>query len=254
MDRGHTDQDRPAIDVDDQDRAHVSVVTQSTDFHTAIGGCTEVAPGPYVVRLSVDGSSFDSCVGLGGDDFANSVALDPSGNVYITGRSSGGGYPITIGGAPAGDAVATKLDDALSSVQYSLTLGYTEGLGIAVDSLGRATVVGTDGADAGFTLLAANGQITHETFWGGSLFDQANGVALDPLGHAYVTGETRSTGFPGDTVLNSSPFQAARSGNIDAWIVKHLRDDPVVLVPSMSWGLLLVAGVPLMLGGRLARA
>ncbi len=318
-DRGNTDQDRPAIDVDALGRAHVSVVTQSTDFHSSIG-CTEIAPGPYVVRLSTDGSSFDTCVGLGGDDFvfardivvdslgralvvgftadpnlntttgtfsispltgedaflmrvnatgtaieagtyfggsgddfANSVALGPLGNVYITGRSSGGGYPITIGAAPVGDAVATKIDGALSTVQYSLVLGYSEGLGIAVDSLGRATVVGTDNGDAGFTLLAANGQISHETFWGGSLFDQANGVALDPHGHAYVTGETRSTGFPGDTVLSSTPFQATRSGNIDAWIVKHLRDDPIALVPSMTWGYVLVAGALLVLGGRLSR-
>ncbi len=312
LDRGNSEQDRPAIAVDASGRAHVSVVTQSTDFHTAVG-CTETSPGPYVVRLSADGSSFDSCVGLGGDDFvfardiaidasgralvvgftadpnllttvgtfsgsplmgedaflmrvnavgtavdagtyfgstgddfANAVALDPSGNVYITGRG-GVGYPITIGGAASGNAVATKLDDALATILYSVVLGYNEGLGIAVDALERATVVGTDNSDAGFTLLAATGGIDHETFWGGILFDQANGVALDSLGHAYVTGETRSTGFPGDTVLSSSPFQAARSGNIDAWIVKHLRDDPIA-VPSMTWGLGLMVGALLAVG------
>ncbi len=125
-----------------------------------------------------------------------------------------------------------------------------------MDPLGRATVVGTDGADAGLTLLEANGQIAHETFWGGSLLDRANGVALDPSGHAYVTGETRSTGFPGDTVLNSSPFQSALSGNIDAWVVKHQRDDPIAPVPSMTRGfvLVLVGCALLVLWGRLSRA
>jgi len=317
-DRGNSDQDRPAIDVDSLGRAHVSAVTQSTDFHTSVG-CTETSPGPYVVRLSADGSSFDSCVGLGGDDFvfardivvdaldralvvgftadpnlnttvgtfsqvplmgedaflirinaagtavetgtyfggtsddfANAVALDPSGNVYIAGASAGGGYPITIGGAPSGSAVATKLDSALSSVLYSLAVGYNEAFGIAVDSIGRATVVGTDNFDAGFTLLEANGSLAHETFWGGGLLDLANGVALDSVGHAYVTGETRSTGFPGDTVLNGSPFQATRSGNIDAWVVKHLRDDPI-LVPSMTWGLGVVAAALLAVAMRRSR-
>lgn len=317
LDRGDTEQDRPAIDVDDFDRAHVSVVTQSTDFHTSVG-CTETSPGPYVVRLAANGSSFDACVGLGGDafvfardividatgralvvgftadpnllttmgtfsstplmgedaflvrvdvagtavdsgtyfggtgdDFANSVALDDSGNVYITGRG-GVGYPITTGSAASGDAVATKLDDALATVQYSVVLGYSEGLGIAVDALGRATVVGTDNADAGFTLLEAGGPISHETFWGGLFLDQANGVALDSMGHAYVTGETRSTGFPGDTVLSMTPFQATKSGNIDAWIVKHLRDDPI-RVPSMTWGLGFMVGTLLWVGARRVR-
>ncbi len=316
-DRGDSDQDRPAIDVDALNRAHVSVVTQSTDFHTSIG-CTEIAPGAYVVRLSADGSSFDTCVGLGGDDsvfardivvdtlgralvvgftsnldlnttlgtfsgstlgaedaflirvnaagtavdagtyfggigddFANSVALDPSGNIYITGRGDSG-YPITLGSAASGGAVATKLDTALSSVQYSVVLGYGEGFGIAVDLLGRATVVGSDNLDAGFTLLEANGGVSHETFWGGSLRSQANGVALDQLGHAYVTGETRANGFPGDIVLNPSPFQDTRPGSTAAWIVKHLRDDPVP-VPLMTWGLVLVAGALLALGVRVLR-
>lgn len=309
MDRGNSEQDRPAIAVDASGRAHVSAVTQSTDFHTSVG-CTETSPGPYVVRLAADGSSFDSCVGLGGDDFVfardivvdasgralvvgftadpnllttggtfstiplmgedaflmrinaagtaidagtyfggtgddflNSVALDSSGNIYVGGLG-GVGYPITLGGAASNDAVATKIDDSLATVLYSIALGYSEAFGIAVDSFGRATVVGTDGADAGFTLLEADGSFNHETFWGGSLLDRANGVALDAFGHAYVTGETRSTGFPGDTVLSSTPFQATRSGNIDAWIVKHLRDDPIGVPSVMSWGIaMMVAGM-----------
>jgi hypothetical protein len=67
-----------------------------------------------------------------------------------------------------------------------------------------------------------------------------------------VTGETRSTGFPGDTVLNPSPFQGTRPGNIDAWVVKHLRDDPVQ-VPMMTWGILPMAGVITLLGSAMFR-
>ncbi len=306
-DRANSEQGVPGIAVSSTGTVYLSVVTQSTDFHT-LYSCTETSPGPYMVRLNAAGSSFDACVGLGGDDFvfardialdssgravivgftadpnlnttsgtfstaplmgedafiirinsaatavdagtyfggtsddfANAVAIGGDGGIYITGRSSGGGYPITSGSPPSGDAVATKIDSALSTVTWSLVVGYNEGLGIAVDSLHRATVVGTDNQDAGFTLLTATGTIDHETFWGGLLFDTANSVALDIYGHAYVTGETRSTGFPGDTVLNPSPFQATRSGNIDAWVVKHRRNFPVFL-PGLTWGL-----VPLVL-------
>ena len=180
----------------------------------------------------------------------------PMANLYLAGRSDSADYPITIGGAPSGDAVVTKLDDALLNVSYSRTVGYSEALAIAVDALGRASVVGTDGFDAGFTLVAADGGFEHDTFWGGSLFDTANAVALDASGHAYVTGETRSAGFPGDTVLNPTPFQGSRSGNIDAWLVKHLRDDPVPppsLVPALTGGAAILVVGMLLLGVRLTR-
>jgi hypothetical protein len=105
-------------------------------------------------------------------------------------------------------------------------------------------------------LVVVDGGFEHDTFWGGSLFDTANAVALDASGHAYVTGETRSTGFPGDTVLNPTPFQASRSGSIDAWLVKHLRDDPVPppsLVPALTGGAAILVVGMLLLGLRLTR-
>lgn len=230
------------IAVDVFGRAVIVGFTADPNLNTNVGAFSTtplMGEDAFLMRINAARTAVETGTYFGGssDDFANSVALGDDGGVYITGRSSGGGYPITSGGAPSGDAVATKLDNALASVLYSLVVGYNEGLGIAVDAEHRATVVGTDNSDAGFTLLSASGTIDHETFWGGGFFDTANGVALDVYGHAYVTGETRSTGFPGDTVLNPSPFQATRSGNIDAWVVKHLRDDPV-FVPGLTWGLL----------------
>ena len=321
-DRSDTELDKPSVALDSHGRAVVSVVSQSTDFHT-VAGCNLSSPGPYVVRVAADGASFEACVGVGGDqfvflrdlvvdtqdravvigytadpnvvttagtfspttiggeeiiivrtnasgtaidagtyfggtgdDFGNGLAIGPDGNLYLAGRSDSADYPITIGGAPSGDAVVTKLDDTLLNVSYSRTVGYSEALAIAVDALGRASVVGTDGFDAGFTLVAADGGFEHDTFWGGSLFDTANAVALDASGHAYVTGETRSTGFPGDTVLNPTPSQASRSGSIDAWLVKHLRDDPVPppsLVPALTGGAAILVVGMLLLGLRLTR-
>ncbi len=92
----------------------------------------------------------------------------------------------------------------------------------------------TDYFDAGFTLLSATDALEHETFWGRLLFYGASGAAIDSHGHTHVTGVTRSTGFPRDSVLNPSLFQASRSGNIDAWVVKHQRDSPV-FVPALTW-------------------
>ena len=129
-----------------------------------------------------------------------------------------------------------------------------EAMAVGVDALERPTVVGVSLGDVVFTNISADGQIDHETFWGGSLPDFVNGIAIDAVGHAYVTGETRSTSFPGDTVLNPNPFQAAKSGSADAWVIRHLRDDPigaaVPLLPGGGAALLLVLGLGL--GGALA--
>lgn len=239
--------------VDASDRALVvgytgdlNVVTTAGTFSTVKLGVEDI----ILVRINAAATAVEtgSYFGATGDDFANGVALDAAGNVYLTGRSSSLGYPVTIGSAPSagGDGVVTKLNGALSTVLYSRTVGFSEGFAIAVDALSRATVVGTDNQDAAFLHLSAAGFQDFETFWGGLFPDFAFGVVLDAAGHAYVTGETRSTGFPGDTVQNPSPFQPSLSGNRDAWVVKLLRDDPVpVPVPAIPGGMLPLLAVAL---------
>jgi hypothetical protein len=224
--------------------ADPNVVTTPGTFSTSPLGGEDI----ILSRINAAGTAVQAGTYFGGsgDDFANGIALGSALDVYLTGSSaSTSDYPITIGGPPSGGGVATKLDSALSTVSFSRTVSGT-GLDIAVDRLGRSSVFGGDNFEAVFTHLSASGFLEHETFWGGGLFDTANAVALDSLGHAYVTGETRSSGFPGDTVLNPSPFQGSISGNKDAWVLKLLRDDPVPPLPSVPGlhtgvGMLIVA-------------
>jgi len=218
----------------------LNVVTTPGTFSTVKLGVEDI----ILVRVNSAATAVETGPYFGGigDDFANGVALDSAGDVYLTGMSSSPGYPVTIGSGPSalGDGVVTKLNGALSTVLYSRTmLNIRDGSAIAVDALFRATVVGTDHQDAGFLQLSASGLQDFETLWGGTFPDFAFGVALDAAGHAYVTGETRSTGFPGDTVQNQNPFQSSISGNRDAWVLKLLRDDPVAVpVPVISGGML----------------
>jgi hypothetical protein len=62
---------------------------------------------------------------------------------------------------------------------------------------------------------AAGNALGYSTFWGGSRNDQANSIAIDVYGQAYVGGDTESPNFP--TVL---PFQAAFGGLRDAFHFK----------------------------------
>ena len=90
---------------------------------------------------------------LGGSaaDAGNGIAVDPSGNAYITGSTVSADFPTTAaafqakyGGGNA-DAFATKLDPTGATLLYSSFLGGTNtdiGNGIAVDSTGAAYIAG----------------------------------------------------------------------------------------------------------------
>jgi hypothetical protein len=169
---------------------------------------------------------YSTYLGGSASDGAYGVAVDASGAMYIAGTTSSTNFP----GAsfPASDAAGsyhvfvTKLNQSGSAIVYSTYLG---GNGndfandLAIDSAGEAFVVGATsssnfpiattlqsgygGSYDGFvTKLSTIGSMVFSTYVGGSLNDQAEGVAVDGAGEAFVTGLTFSTNFP-----TASPLQ-----------------------------------------------
>jgi hypothetical protein len=182
---------------------------------------------------------------LGGSaaDEGFSVAVDASGNAYITGRATSSDFP-TVGpfqSAPGSkiDAFVAKLNAAGNALVYSTYLGGSGvdlGHGITVDKDGNAYVVGnTESTDfplvnpldstantAGNGFLAkinASGTaLIYSTYLGGqsgSGDSGANGIAIDAAGEAYVTGITVSTSFPTVNALDGT-----EKGFSDAFVSK----------------------------------
>ena len=93
-------------------------------------------------------------------DAGQNIAVDKSGNAYVTGRTESEDFPIEDAlqrplngrrcqGSPCHDAFVTKLDPS-GQIVYSTYLGGTgneEGWGIAVDGDGRAYVTGNTDSD-----------------------------------------------------------------------------------------------------------
>jgi hypothetical protein len=184
---------------------------------------------------------------LGGSayDSSTAIAVEASGNSYITGWTNSTNFPVTTGvfqtncGGSSGcssrnsDIFVSKLSSDGSTVVYTTFIGGSNvdvAKGIVVDGLGNAYVVGhtastdyptTSGTvqktfggamDAVVTELNANGTaLGFSTYLGGSGIDEPTAIARDGLGNIYVTGLTYSTDFP-----TSSPLQAANGGNQDA--------------------------------------
>jgi hypothetical protein len=168
--------------------------------------------------------AFSTFLGGSGQEVDGGIAIDLAGNIYVTGYTYSGNFPKslkaydrTFAGLPF-DAFVTKLNPAGSGLVYSTYLGGNAkdaGLGISVDQYGQATVCGytespnfptTIGAfdrtpggasDAFLTKLNAAGtKLVYSTLVGGSLSDEATGLAVDQNGNTCLTGTTLSADFP----------------------------------------------------------
>lgn len=161
---------------------------------------------------------------LGGSslDRGYDIAVDTSGNAYITGLTESTDFPTASGYAGSyagnGDVFVTKIDATGSSLVYSTYLGgtgYDYGTSIAVDSSENVYVSGGTGSgdfpavaaiyenhaggdyDAFISKIDASGSnLIYSTYLGGSSTDRGNDIAVDTSENTYITGYTSSTDFP----------------------------------------------------------
>jgi hypothetical protein len=252
---GGTGDDRSGngIAVDAAGNAYVCGFTNNgglTPFPFTPGAFQTLPLGGYdafVTKLDTTKSGLASLIystylGGGGNDYAQSVAVDTAGNAYVTGYTSSNDFPNTPGVFQPAlnaslDAFVTKLNPTgTAPLIYSTYLGgggVDSGIDIAIDAAGNAYVTGytssiaatfpwTPGAfqttygggayDAFVTKLnpTATAPLVYCTYLGGSGEDQGLGIAIDATGNACVTGYTHSNDFPNtpgayQTTLASAP-------------------------------------------------
>jgi hypothetical protein len=215
-------------------------------YVVAEGGRVGFRIGEYDARLPLVIDPvlvYSTYLGGSGGDQALHIALDASGNSYISGFTVSTNFPtvnpVQAANAFFQDAFVTKINAAGTALVYSTYLGGNgneQARGIAVDSAGSAYVtgftnstnfptanaidstIGGNGDDAFVTKLnAAGNALVYSTYLGGdesAEFGQA--ITVDSAGNAYVTGSTFSDDFP--TV---NPIQATfAGGSTDAFLSK----------------------------------
>jgi YD repeat-containing protein len=192
--------------------------------------------------------SYSTYLGGSLNDEGLAVAVDGSGNAYVTGRTASTDFPTanalysTFRGGPT-DAFVTKLSADGSTLLYSTYLGGNSGggsgadvgYGIAVDADGNAYVTGNtqsqdfptfhplqdhlgriNGSNAFLTKFNARGSaLLYSSYLGGTGFDVGLAVAVDSMRRAYVTGYTTSSDFP-----TRNPLQRNKIGFQDAFVAK----------------------------------
>jgi beta-propeller repeat-containing protein len=260
-----------AIAVDAAGNAYATGVTQSDNFPTTPGAFQTTTGGggspglpwdAFVTKFDSSGSLvYSTYLGGSGDDQGRGIAVDATGNAYVTGSAGSTNFPTTAGAyQPANgggsDSFVTKLDPAGAALVYSTYLGKASGAvssGIAVDSAGNAYVTGMtfmicgrsscindypttpgapqpdyggSGSDGFVTKLdPAGSALVYSTFLGGSGADNGSGIAVDTSGNAYITGGTNSPNFP-TTATAFQPILRGTGGASNAFVAKIVDAPP----------------------------
>ncbi len=237
------------------------------NFPNIVGGPNSV----FVTKLNIDGSGLIYSTFLGGSesDEGLGIAVDDMGSAYVTGNTNSPDFPVTLGAfqedfpiiSNLSSAFITKLNPNGSSLIYSTFLGGSgddQGQRIAVDQMGNAYVGGettspdfpvTLGAfqeefianqDAGFvTKLNPDGsQLIYSTFLSGTGGDnEVQGIAVDKMGNAYVSGFSNSSSFPVTLGAFQEEFQGiADQGFGDAFVTKINPDGSSLIYSTFLGG------------------
>lgn len=169
-------------------------------------GNTYVTGGPLVLKLNPTGTALVYSftfgnTGTGGNvyadanAYANAIAVDASGNAYITGSTSSTAFPTR-----------NAFQSTLNSPRP-----------FAIDAfVARLNPAGT--------------ALTYSTYLGGNGSDSGASIAVDSAGNAYVTGGTGSSDFPvrdafqgnygGGININTLPGNPILPSDSDAFIAK----------------------------------
>jgi hypothetical protein len=146
------------VGIDASGNCYVAGQGQITPTPGAFQGTPKNSSSPFVVKFDGSGNvGYATYLGGSGIDTPTALAVDSSGNVYLTGTTSSNDFPAVHAFQPV---LATAPD-----------------LFIAVlNSSGTALI--------------------YSTYWGGNSTESNPAIAVDVAHNAYITGSTSSTDFP----------------------------------------------------------
>ncbi|HLM00944.1 MAG TPA: DNRLRE domain-containing protein [Pyrinomonadaceae bacterium] len=191
-----------SIAVDASGNAFIAGTTGSTNFPVSNARQTTYGGGgsdAFVLKLNSTGSAllFSTYHGGSVEDFCNGIAVDTSGNAYLTGGTNSQNFPV------------------LNAYQSSLN-GYFDYNRNIIPS-----------RDIFISKFNPTGSLVYSTYLGGDLSytewqwrmvnsEHGNGIAVDSQGSAYVTGVTNSKSFPMINEVDGPGYDR----NTDAFVVK----------------------------------
>jgi uncharacterized protein (TIGR03437 family) len=196
---------------------------------------------PYVTKIAADGKTLMYSTyfgGQGGPDLILAIALDTTGNLYMTGNGASPGFPILNALYSSNfnaEGFLAKISPAGSLIFSTLYPGFGGPMALAVDSTGvyvageaypanfpKINSIRNDneilepphGGPVGAVKFALDGQsVFYSSMFGGTFGDVPYTGAVDSQGNFYLAGDTESPDFP---VVNA--VQNTLAGDQDGFI------------------------------------
>jgi len=237
-----------ALAVDAAGNAYGVGETYSLGFPTSEGAWDRTLDGwteAFAFKVDAAGAFvYATLMGGSDDDRAYGVAVDGSGNAYVTGVTTSSDFPATAGAWDtsyngAQDGFVVKLNATGSAPLYATYLGGLDddlSRAIAVDGSGGAYLTGwtesanfpviteafrpqSAGGREAFAVRLGNsgGTLVYGTYLGGNGDDEGTAVVVDGSNNAYIVGETHSADFPTTAGAWQSSF---RGGITEGFLVR----------------------------------
>jgi len=197
----------------------------------------------FVTKINPAGTAIVYSTYLGGnaDEEGLAIAVDASGNAYVTGYTQSFNFPVfkafqAVFGGGVKDAFVAKIAPAGNALVFSTYiggLGSEKSKGIAVDAVGNVFLTGWTSSfnfpvlnavqplfggikDAFVLKMRPPGLgLVYSTFLGGTDVDGGRAITLDATGAAYVAGHSWSVNFP-----LKNPIQGVFGGIKDVVVFK----------------------------------
>jgi hypothetical protein len=244
-----------ALAVDSSQNMYVVGTTTSSGFPVTANAFDTVGGFPtytdafvLVFNPQVSGSTgliFSSFLGgTTGNESANGVAYDSSGNMYVVGSTASTDWPVTANAYASviygpQDAYIAQINPNNGTLTYASYMGgelVDDGRGIAVDKSGlvyfvcssnstlfpaagyqyQGNLAGNFDVVAGVMDLTQVGvnSLLYTSYLGGTQNDMARSLTLDSQGNMVVTGYTLSSNFP----VTADAAQPTYAGNGDVFV------------------------------------
>jgi hypothetical protein len=202
-----------AIAVDGSDNVYVTGASAST-WGSPIRAFTASAYDAFAAKLTPSGAlTWNTFLGGSASDSSYGIAVDGTGNLYLSGTSQGSwGTPVRAyigGGAYGNDAFAAKLTTS-GNLLWNTFLGGSEddfGAAAVVDGSSHMYMTGTSGSTWGSPIRAfagpgtnafavkldPSGAVSWNTYLGGNSTDTGNGIAMDGTGNLYIASSSQAS-------------------------------------------------------------
>ena len=238
-----------ALAVDGSGNVWVAGQTESTNFPVTADAWQKERGGlgdAFVAKFSPSGALlYATYLGGGREDYADALAVDGSGDVWVAGVTRSTNFPVTadawqknIESIHYADAFVARFSPS-GELRYATYLGGGEAEyahALAVDGSGNVWVAGVTYSDnfsvtadarqkshgggyrdAFVAKFAPSGQLLYATYLGGGDWDRANALVVDGSGDVWVAGRTFSTNFP----VTADAWQKSYGGGVgDAFVAK----------------------------------